>query len=323
MQTNAKPSRSIIATLLLIAIPAFLFFQRWNIYDAYRLQGYTPPAPISSLAQETAMTETGKKLFYVNHPEQSDKEVFRERCTTGEQTIVLGCFIAFQGIFLQDIDDDRLNGVQQVTAAHEMLHAAYQRLSASEKNRIEALLNEQFAAMDNPRIKQTIEDYKNAGADITNELHSILGTEVRDLSPELETYYKRYFTDRIRVVEFSEKYESAFTSRKNQVRAYDEQLNQLKSDIESSNADLARRQAEIENRQAALERYLAANDTESYNAGVPGFNALVDAYNRQVNRVRGLIDEYNAIVKLRNEIALEESELVKAIDTRPTPVQAQ
>lgn len=275
------------------------------------------------MANETSVSETGRRLFYVSHPSLDTKEAFRQHCTGGEQTIVLGCFVPFNGIYLQEITDPRLSGVMQVTSAHEMLHAGYQRLGASEKKKIDALLVAQFAATQNQRIKDTIEDYKKAGADINNELHSILGTEVRSLTPELETYYKRYFTDRSRVVAYSEQYETAFTSRKAQVAGYDKRLEAIKQQIDISNGQLVSKQSEIDARQNELNRLSAANKYEEYNAAVPGFNSSVRSYNSQVGQVRSLIDEYNALVKARNEIALEESELVKAIDSRPSTVPAQ
>lgn len=323
MQPLSKRFFTLSLTLAILLVPFAAFMERWNLYDAWRLHGYTPPAPVAQLAADTALTDTGRRLFYVNHPDLEDKDTFRQQCATAEQTIVLGCFIAYKGIYLQNITDPRLTGVQQVTAAHEMLHAAYERLSPSEKTRIGKLLNDKLASLDNARIKSTIDDYKKNGADVTNELHSILPTEVRDLPPELETYYKQYFSDRQKVVGFSEQYEAAFTSRKQQVAAYDQQLAEIKKDIDVSNAALDGRQQAINAKQKELDSLLASNRTSEYNAAVPGYNAMVQDFNNQVNRVRGLIDTYNSIVKKRNDIAAEEGELVKAIDTRPSTVPAQ
>ena len=54
---------------------------------------------------------------------------------------MLGCYHSNQdGIFLYNVQDARLAGVQQVTAAHEMLHAAYDRLSTKDKNYVDGLL---------------------------------------------------------------------------------------------------------------------------------------------------------------------------------------
>lgn len=324
MAPYTKRALKLLGTLFLVALPFVLFQQRWNIYDAYRLQGYTPPAKVVSLADETSMSAPARKLFYVYRPSLETKESFRQHCTSAEKSIVLGCYISFRGIYLQDISDERLAGIMQVTSAHEVLHAAYDRLDSSEKKRINVLLNARFEQLPNDhRIKQTVEEYKKTGADINNELHSILPSEIRDLGPELEAYYSRYFIDRTKIVAFSERYEAAFTSRKQQVAEYDKQLAALKVEIDAGNASLKAQQNDIENRQAELERLERTNRIDEYNAAVPGFNARVSAYNAQVARVRTLIDRYNEVVKLRNDIALEEGELVKAIDSRPSTVESQ
>ena len=35
--------------------------------------------------------------------------------------------------YIYNVNDERLNGLKEVTAAHEMLHAAYERLPESDK----------------------------------------------------------------------------------------------------------------------------------------------------------------------------------------------
>lgn len=313
----------VVVTLLIISLPLTAYVKRWDIYDSWRLKDYSAPAAVVTLADETAMNDKMRRLFYVNHPSLDTKDAFRANCTKGEQTIVLGCFVPFNGIFLQEIADERLKGVMQVTAAHEALHAAYQRLSPGDKKQVDTLLMTAFEKIDNERIKQTIEDYRKDGADINNELHSIIGTEVRTLTPELETYYARYFTDRTRVVAYSEAYEAAFTSRKAQVADYDTQLERLKAQIDQSNQNLISKQQELSNREQELNRLRSSNKVQEYNAAVPGYNQLVQSYNAEVAEVRSLIDRYNQVVKARNEIALEEGELVKAIDSRPEALQAE
>ena len=269
------------------------------------------------------MNDETKKLLYVNHPALEDKTAFRDKCAKGEKTIVLGCFVPFNGIYVQNITDERLNGVLQVTTAHETLHAAYQRLSPAEKKKVDKWLNDAFATVQDQRIKDTIQDYKDNGDDITNELHSILGTEVANLPPELENYYKRYFTDRSKVVAYSQAYDAAFTSRKAQVAAYDRQLEELKKSIDSHNASLDTKEAQLNTSERELQQLKRSNQVEAYNAAVPAYNALVQSYNAEVATTRSLIDQYNAILKSLNDIVFEERELVKAIDSRPQAVSPQ
>jgi hypothetical protein len=318
-----KTAGKIITIVLLLALPIVGWSQRWNLYDYWRLRGYEPSETVASLASDTAMNDKARRLFYVYHPELKDKTNFSEFCQSGEKTIVLGCYISGSSIYLYSVTDERLHGIMEVTAAHEMLHAAYDRLSGSEMEHLNNLLRADFSKVKSQRVQDTIEEYRKNGADVDNELHSILATEIRELSPELETYYQRYFTDRLKVVAYSEKYEQAFTERKQKVEAFDARLESLKNQIESLEADLQTREQNLQSDRKRLDGLLAERNIDAYNAGVAGFNAQVSAYNSQVNKIRGLIDQHNTIVAERNAIAEEESELVKAIDSRPSTIQSQ
>ena len=299
------------------------FVKRWDIYDTWRLHNYAAPAQFATIATETGMNDDTRRLLYVNHPALEEKNTFRDHCAKGEKTIVLGCFVPFSGIYVQNITDDRLKGVVEVTTAHETLHAAYQRLSPSEKKKVDGWLQEQFATLQDQRIKDTIEDYRKNGDDVDNELHSILGTEVPNLIPQLEDYYKRYFTDRSKVVAYSQSYEDAFTSRKAQIAAYDNQLEELKKSIDAHNASLDTKETQLNASERQLQQLKRSNQVEAYNAAVPAYNAQVQDYNAEVATTRGLIDQYNAILKSLNAIVFEEQELVKAIDSRPEAVNSQ
>ena len=178
------------------------------------------------------MNEYGKKLFYVQRPLLQNLDEFRNSCSTSEQTIVLGCYKTNVGIYIYGIEDSRLQGVKQVTAAHEMLHAAYDRLSQSEKNKVNQLTLSAFNQLTDERVKKNIESYRTRDASVVpNELHSILATEVDSLPPELEQYYKKYFIDRHKIVAFSNQYEGEFTRRESAIDAYDKQLEDTKSSI--------------------------------------------------------------------------------------------
>lgn len=312
-----------IFSLILLLLLVIGGVKRWDIYDSWRLHNYQAPSEFVAIANATAMNDTARHLLYVNHPALEDKTAFRDKCAKGEKTIVLGCFVPFNGIYVQNITDERLNGVLQVTTAHETLHAAYQRLSPSDKKKVNAWLEADFAKLQDQRIKDTIQDYRNSGADIDNELHSILGTEVPNLSPELETYYKRYFSDRSKVVAYSQAYETAFTSRKAQIAAYDKQLEELKKSIDAHNISLDAKETQLNASERELQQLKRSNQVEAYNAAVPAYNAQVQDYNNEVAVTRSQIDQYNAILKNLNDIVFEERELVKAIDSRPEAVNSQ
>jgi hypothetical protein len=315
-----------LRTALLLAL-AGLFLAALNyrtIADSLALFNYRPPAGISSLVDQTTMTPLARKILYVNHPELDNKSAFGNKCPSGtsEKTIVLGCYHGDQqGIFLLSVSDPRLNGVEDVTSAHEMLHAAYDRLSSNERIRIDAMLQDYYAHdLHDQRILDTIAAYrKSEPNDVVNEMHSIFGTEVAILPAGLQQYYQRYFTDRAQIVKYAEAYQAEFTSRQTVVKQDDAQLAVMRTQITSQQADLKTRNAAIASAQRVLLDERGTN-TDAYNAAVPGYNKQVDDYNAEVQAVKTLIENYNGLVVSRNNIVLEETKLVNELNSTATPI---
>src|ERR1700741_2054773 len=124
--------RGLIVLILVLLLIGGTWLKRNAVYDWIRLRNYQVPSQIVQLATDTSMTPSATHLFYVNRPAIQDKNEFNQSCPNngGERTIILGCYHGHQtGIFLYTVSDPQLNGVMQVTAAHEALHALYERLS--------------------------------------------------------------------------------------------------------------------------------------------------------------------------------------------------
>ena len=312
--------KKIISTLLilgLVSAPFIVLWQRQNIYDTWRLHNYQPPIAVVNLANNTTMNSYARKVFYVEQPQLQSLETFRSNCTTSEQTIVLGCYKTKIGIYVYDVADPRLAGVQEVTAAHEMLHAAYDRLSSAEKSRINTLTQQAYATITDERIKKNVEAYREKDPGIVpNELHSILGTEVNSLPEPLESYYKQYFTNRSKIVGYSAQYESEFTNREAAVSKYDEQLKTMKTTIENLNSSLDLQGKEIDKENNRLQSLRAQNEVATYNAAIPGYQQMVKRYNQDLATLKTTITSYNTIVEKRNAIVGEEKSLFESLDTR-------
>lgn len=326
LKAMEKPRSRISLVLSLIFLLCVLtgLWQRQAIYDWMRLNNYQPPASIVALADATTMNDYGRKIFYVTHPVLENKEAFNQHCTNSEKSIVLGCYIERQGIYVFDVQDPRLNGIEEVTAAHEMLHAAYDRLSSRERMRIDGLTQQALDDLKDQRVIDTVKRYRERDPSIVpNELHSIIGTEVRNISPELETYYRKYFTDRSKIVGYSEQYQQAFTERQAKIDGYDKELKSLQQQIDDLQNSLELQEEELTRERSRLDNLRASGDTAAYNASVSGFNERVRRYNGDVNTARRLIDEYNRVVNERNALATEENELIKAIDSRPGTLQTE
>lgn len=307
-----------IATVFLLVFGAVWFWSnKYTVYDFITLRGYSPTPQIEALAQNSGMNDKGKKLFYVNDPKLSGREEFATECQNNkEQSIVLGCYTG-KNIFVFDVTDERLAGVEEVTSAHEMLHAAYDRLSVSERNKVDKLTAEAFQRINNPRINSLIENYRKADPSVVpNELHSILGTEVENLGPELEQYYSRYFVNRKAVLEKSQNYEKVFSDIKSQVDKYKADLTLRKAEIENSEAALLSLESSINTLKKRLDGYSSSGQISSYNSLVPEYNRLVNSYNAQYNDYKSLLVQYNNIVEQVNLLVIEQNDLMQSLDSR-------
>jgi uncharacterized protein YukE len=307
-----------IVTLGMLAGTVWVFFNIQSTLDWLRLRSYEPSEAIAELASQAAFNDEGRRLFYIHDPELLNKDNFKGRCSETEETIVLGCYISRQKIYVFDVEDDRLAGVEQVTAAHEMLHAVYDRLSVNTREKLDMLLLDYYSSSDDARLIKSVENYRRKDPSIVpNELHSILGTEIRSLPEELEQHYAKYFIDRNTVVSLAEAYEAEFIKLEDQITGYDEQLSALSARIEEQENQVIQLGSALNNEQQQLESL--RSDPQVYNAAVPSFNQKVREYNGLLEQLRAEIKQFNEIVQKRNAIALEEQELFKAIDTRSIP----
>ncbi|HEV7454851.1 MAG TPA: hypothetical protein VGO07_06350 [Candidatus Saccharimonadales bacterium] len=315
-----------VILVLLIAASALLWLRQDQVLDWVRLRGYTPAANIKEIAQQTTMTPYGQRLFYVNRPAIEDKASFNSHCPNASKEVaVLGCYRGDrQGIYVYNVTDARLSGIEQVTAAHEMLHQAYDRLGASEKNQINAQLEAYYQTITDTALKEKLDAYKKIEPnDLVNEMHSIFGTEVSKLPVGLENYYKRYFTNRQQLLAYHDQYQSAFTQRQERIAAIDAQLVAWKKQLDADNATITASEKEIQQERTEMDGWLHDNQISKYNAAVPGFNAKVESYKQLVGDTNTLINQYNAFIDERNTLAVQEAELIKAQNSNASSADTQ
>lgn len=256
-----------IGTLLfVIALFALFFYRQWFI-DEYNYLTYHPTDNIATLASRDKLTDTGKRYFYASRPQIDDRTGFTAACGSHEaSTAVLGCYTN-QRIYIFDVTDAELNGIEEVTAAHEMLHAAYDRLSPAKRESINKLLLAEAKLLENdPAFSKRIAVYsKLSSSEYVNELHSVIGTEVANPGSELSSYYATYFTDRQAVVSMHTKYESVFAN------------------LESAAADLA----------ASLTRQAGVinADSASYNTQAGTLQSDIAAFNERASKRGGFTSQ--------------------------------
>lgn len=302
------------ASLAIMAASFWLFTNQQAITDWWRLRDFEPTPEISQLVVDSGMSQEGERLFFIHSPELLDKSQFNGKCDIGEETIILGCYISNDKIYVFNVEDERLDGIEEVTAAHEMLHAVYDRLSESEKAELEPLLLRTFRELNDERLNKTIEAYRSRDPSVVpNELHSILGSEIRELPIELEEYYKEYFDDRLKVVSLAEAYEETFVNLENEIKSIRQKIDELDSTIKMMEQDIVQLGSAIEQERILLEQ--KRGNPSEFNAGVPTFNALVRDYNNKINEVKSLVNQHNDLVTKHNELALIEQDLIQSIDS--------
>lgn len=300
-------------TIILITV----FVQRQLIRDYYVVHTTQLTAEAGQLEAKLALTKPAKFIYAASRPQVQTAADFNNSCksVSHEHSIVLGCYTA-QQIYIFNVEDSRLDGVKEVTAAHELLHAVYERMSNAEKMELDKQLLSTAESIDEQRFKDTISEYKRTEPDqIANELHSILGTEIAVLPTSLENHYKKYFNNRAQIVAYAKQYEGSFTSLENQIKDYDKELESLRSEKESLESSLTAQQQTIEDERSELDSLLENGDRQGYNNLVPVYNARIQQYNTTVNQLKQVVTTFNEIVQKRNVLAATQNDLVKRLDS--------
>lgn len=350
MQAKSKNKLlgSISATILVVFTSFLVWVSFFNgaqaIEDWWWLRSYVPSAEIEQLAVDGSYTEEATNVFYLSDPKLIvDGDVFNKECNEKEElSIVLGCFTAQKEVFVFNVGDDRLPDVEEVTAAHEMLHVAWDRFSPDKKNELGLLLERQLESIQDKRLNDLVQLYRenifcdNAqleGADSTfpkpdcttdassqqdsfnSELHSIIGTELSEVDSSLEDHYATYFKDRQIVVAKAQGYAQTFIDIEQSISKFDEELEGLGNSIDKQQAELASLSSEISTREQQLISLREGDQVSEYNALVPVFNQLVNSYNADVNNYENTVSSYNALVKKRNQQAYVQRDLVNSINS--------
>lgn len=297
-------------------------FHSQKIKDYYIASTTSLSSDVLRIHDSLALTDNGSLLFRASQPEILSAEAFNTAChqVSKELTIVLGCYTQ-QRFYVYDVDDPRLSGIQEVTAAHELLHAVYERLSEQERRTLGPLLEETATAIDDSRFQETIATYRRAEpGHLQNELYAILGTEIAVLPKELEDHYANYFTNRDKIVAYAAAYEGTFTEIEDQISAFDAELESYAAQKQTLEDSLTRQQTELDSTRQQMDQLRGAGRVVEYNALVPIFNQRVRSYNQDVATLQGIVVSYNKIVEKRNQLAMSQRELLQEMDSTYQPL---
>lgn len=311
--------------LAMLALVGLVVAAPW---DADRRQVYAdqwivwtepPPADVERLADDLALTEEGRRIFFASRPQIESAQSFQEHCPA-ESALVLGCYHR-ERIFVYAVTDERLAGTVEATAAHELLHAFHDRLGPEEARRINALV-EGFVAQLPADDANTLIVAGYPEHQRIDEWHSRLGTSYAELPSALESHYARVFADRSRVIAF----DSGSTA---ELDGYATRISELAASLDAAYLDL-------ETRSAAYDSDLAALNTD-----IEAFNRRADdgdfASQAQFERERSAllgrqstleqtrltlnddVAAYNTMLEEMRTLDAERAQLYAALDSRSAP----
>lgn len=323
--SKSRVVASIIISILLITSSILIIFYRQHIIDQITVWQFHPTTEIASLASSGGMNSNGKFIYYASQPKLDSSSNFNKVCNRVENTTsILGCY-SNSKIYIYDVTNAKLDGIREVTAAHEMLHAAYQRMSSDEKTKINALLQIEYKKLANNKdFTDLIAYYDRAEpGERDNELHSVIGTEVANIDPALETYYTQYFSDRSDTVTLYAKYSSVFQDLTDRANALVKQLNALAASIPNGsseyNLDIKTLNADITSFNKRAESGGFSSQAQ-FNSERSVLLTRISNINLVKSGINSDIEKYNSLLAEYNTIATESKKLYNSIDSTLNPV---
>ena len=234
------------------------------IKDQLVAHQFETPENISSYIDQAGLSDQGSLYLRTSLPRVVPAYEFDRYCTRNEPGIgVLGCYTTRDSrIYLYDVTDPRLESIEPVVAAHEMLHAVWFRKTSEERDALAPLLEEAYAALgpDHPLIERMASYEADDPASRLPELYSIIGTEIREIPEALEAHYAEYFANRALVVDLADRVYRVFDT--------------LQAELEQLSNELSSRNAEIEGLRFTYEETsrVLAGDIVAFNekASTPG-----------------------------------------------------
>ncbi len=308
-----------ICALALGLIAGFAFYlNRSVIFDWFSSLSYTPTAEVAEIKDSLGLTNRAELMFAATHPGLEEQDSFNSNCRSHNQEIsVLGCYGAGK-IHIYNINDEELNGVTESTAAHELLHAAWARMSNNEKNRIAKLLKSVYDDEKyHEALSEDLETYDEV--ERIEELHSRIGTEIANLPKELEEHYAKYFKDQDYIVSFYDSYITPFKELKEEIESLSDELEKLDDEIESKTSQYYKIADELsakidEFNKCAQTLNCFANNSIFYTRRSQLLSEQINIEN-SYNELSKLIDHYNTLVTEYNENVLRGEKLEQAINS--------
>lgn len=231
----------------------------------------TLPADIAAVADRAFLTDHGREILTEVGARSAAGDDLRSSCEredTADDHAVAGCF-GRAGIVVFVPTDARVADAAVTTLAHELLHAAFDRLGSGEVWRVKDQLHAAIERVpaDDPvhqQIEWSVGDHEELR---DTELFAYLGSQVwleGGFDPALEAVYARFFTDRAGLVAVGHSVTAAVDGF---IADYDNAVAQLTE--AETDAVTQRAQLDADRQGYELDRASYQTDADRYNAMDP------------------------------------------------------
>ena len=282
-------------------VAIYVLFWTEPFLDNFRLLGYQMPSDISALEAKLPLTDSAKRTFSAVRPTLETREAFNANCHSHDSEVsVLGCYTD-SSIHLYNITSAELPGIVESTAAHELLHAEWDRLPFWEQASVAKEI-ESFYNAHRDQLAADLDIYSDD--QLLDELHSRIGTEFADLPEALEAHYAKYFTDQDAVVAYYDSYSAKFLELKTQIEELDDALTESETKIDQLQSTYEEKEADFNSRVdkfnscAETPDCFTATEFETQRAQLlsdrSDLESLLSELNDLIDRHNLLVDEYNA-----------------------------
>ena len=315
---------SFISIFVISMLLTFAYLDRQYIFDKITVYQFKPSSDVTKLIERTGVNDYGKFLYLASQPVIESTQNFNLACANNENiSSILGCYNNGR-IYIYDVTDTQLDGVREVTAVHEVMHAAYNRLNIIEKSKIDSLLEDEYRKLEgNKELVDRMSFYeKIEPGQRHNELHSVIGTEVADISPELERYYDKYFSNRQDTVTLNQNYISVF-------KKLDDRRIELEGVLSILGPEINSKKVQYETDVRSINEAVLGFNTRANNGdflSVGQFNDERDTLSNQITSLQSIRDaisqdiaNYNELYKEYDSSIYQLKKLYDSIDSTLAP----
>ena len=306
----------IAGAVLVVILVGLAVLNMSYIYDYFRGLTYAPSSEMLRIRGDLKLNNRGQFVFNAAQPKLSESEEFNAVCRQKQEVemAVLGCYTG-GNIYVYNIMDKELDGIRELTTAHELLHAVWAEMSDSKKQELNSALEKVLA--DNESLREELAVYGDDEKE--EELYVRAGTEVADLPDVLEKHYAEIFENQDLIVGFYNSYIGVF-------RQIEAEMETLKGEMATISAEVEAKKADYEARAEQLTKDVKSFNECAETVGCFAYEgeflaqkgilvAEQEALGVLYDEINGLIDEYNVRVEKYNADVRQGEKLQQMINS--------